>query len=105
MFRPTRWLEEGSTLGTGQLITPTKGTYFPWGGGPRVCPGMKMAQVEFVAVMTTFFRKCRIEPVVQSGETLEQARDNLMQIAEDSSQKVSMQMNKPEQVNLRWHRR
>ncbi|KAH8900363.1 cytochrome P450, partial [Thozetella sp. PMI_491] len=104
-FRPTRWFESGSALGDSHLVTPAKGTYTPWGGGPRVCPGMRMAQVEFVSVMTTLLRKCRVEPVVQSGETLEDARKRLLQTTEDSSQKISMGMNNPEEVHLKWHQR
>ncbi|KAL3437116.1 cytochrome P450 [Aspergillus tetrazonus] len=50
-FRPSRWLD-----GPGQLTTPEKSTYLPWSGGPRICFGMKMSQVEFVATIATLFK-------------------------------------------------
>ena len=35
----------------------------PWYHGPRVCPGKKFSQVEYVAVMATIVSLYRIEPV------------------------------------------
>ncbi len=104
-FLPTRWLAPGSTLGAGQLVTPPRGSFSPWSGGPRVCPGMKMSQVEFVTVMSTLFRKCTIEPVVQPGESLTSARERLLALTEDSQQRLTLQMTQPEEVNLKWRRR
>ena len=67
LFRPTRWLNPPNSPGTsGTLFQPPKGAYVPWSAGPRVCPGMKMAQVEFTAVMLTLLRKHRICAPAQS---------------------------------------
>ncbi|KAJ9656997.1 hypothetical protein H2198_004597 [Neophaeococcomyces mojaviensis] len=60
-FRPARWLVPNSN--EQKIWTPPKGTYLPWSAGPRVCPGQRMAQVEFVAVMFTLFSRHRLEPV------------------------------------------
>ncbi|KAH3956464.1 hypothetical protein HBI24_161690 [Parastagonospora nodorum] len=35
--------------------------FFPWGFGPRVCPGMKFSQVEFCAVLVGVFGRVRIK--------------------------------------------
>lgn len=105
VFRPSRWITPESTLGDSHMVAPPKGSYAPWGGGPRLCPGIKMSQVEFTSVVATLLRKCRIEPVVQPGETLQHAQDNLIKVADDSVQKISMQMQKPEKVILKWKRR
>ncbi|KAH8664527.1 cytochrome P450 [Xylariales sp. PMI_506] len=102
IFRPSRWITPESTLGDSHLITPPKGSYVPWGAGPRICPGMKMSQVEFTAVVATVFRKCRVEPSVKPGETPQDARENLLRVADDSVQKISMQMVNPDQVVLKW---
>jgi cytochrome P450 len=60
-FRPTRWVNPiGSQT---PLFQPPKGSYLPWSAGPRVCPGQKMAQVEFTAIFLTLFRRHRIEAV------------------------------------------
>ncbi|KAK2005469.1 cytochrome P450 [Colletotrichum eremochloae] len=98
-FNPSRWLqsadaaaavsgeEEGEVKKGGgggdqspasQFITPPRGTYFPWSGGPCACPGQKMSQVEFVTVMATLFRS---QPV------------------------ITLQMKRPNEVRLRWARR
>ncbi|KAH8647943.1 cytochrome P450 [Xylariales sp. PMI_506] len=105
IFRPSRWLTPGSTLGDSHLIPAAKGAYCAWGGGPRVCPGMKMSQVEFTAVVATLFRRCRVEPVAKPGDTIQEAHENLLKLANDSVQKVSLQMMKPDQVVLKWYER
>ncbi|KAM6536020.1 hypothetical protein FALCPG4_005541 [Fusarium falciforme] len=76
-FNPSRWLTPGCPVENSQLITPEPNSFIPWSGGPRVCPGKKMSQVEFVAIIATLFRTCRVEPVVKPAETMEQARERL----------------------------
>jgi cytochrome P450 len=34
--------------------------FYPWGAGPRICPGMKFSQVEFCAVLVGVLRRCRV---------------------------------------------
>lgn len=85
-----------------ELITPAKGTFIPWSGGPRICPGMKMAQVEFVAVIATLFRSCKAEVVLKEGETDVQARERLETLMGESQPLLTLQMENPEDVVLRW---
>lgn len=99
-FRPSRWL-----TGDGELVTPPRGTFLPWSSGPRVCPGQKMAQVEFVAIISTLLARCRIEPVLKDGEGIEQARERLVELTQDSQTKLTLQMNKPHEVRLKWVKR
>lgn len=66
-FRPSRWM---NPPGSSQpLFQPPKGAYVPWSAGPRVCPGQKMAQVEFTAIFLTLLRQHRIDAVALPGET------------------------------------
>lgn len=66
-FRPSRFVNRpGSSQ---PLFQPPKGTYIPWSAGPRVCPGQKMAQVEFTAIFLTLLRQHRVEAVSLPGET------------------------------------
>ena len=99
-FNPTRWLPS-----TEDFFTPAKGTFLPWSGGPRICPGMKMAQVEFVAVIATLFRYCRCEVVLKEGETSEQASLRLEGVMQESQPRLTLQMDNPEDVVLRWTKR
>jgi cytochrome P450 len=98
-FNPARWLDAG-----GELITPTKGTFLPWSGGPRVCPGMKFSQVEFAAVFATLFRSARCEPLRQGAETELAAQARLEGIMAESISKLTMQVRDPAEVRLRWTR-
>jgi cytochrome P450 len=100
-FDPARWILSSSSQ-TPELITPAKGTFLPWSGGPRICPGMKMAQVEFVAVIATLFKFCRAEVVLREGETGEQARVRLEKLMQESQPRLTLQMQNPEDVVLRW---
>lgn len=71
-FRPTRWIIPPSsppTLASPRSVfdaetplVPPAGSFIPWSVGPRVCPGMKFAQVEFAAVMSAVFARCRVAP-------------------------------------------
>ncbi|OIW26630.1 cytochrome P450 [Coniochaeta ligniaria NRRL 30616] len=102
-FRPSRWLVPGAVLGAdGQVITPQRGTFLAWSGGPRVCPGQKMSQVEFVTVVSTLFARLRVEPVGKKGRALREARDDFKELVQDSTTRLTLQMNRPEEFKLRW---
>lgn len=106
IFRPTRWLngDEGqSPFET--LIEPPRGTFLPWPAGPRYCPGIKMAQVEFVSVMRSIFTTWKVEAVPYDNESVEAARQRLSTVIADSSLRLTMQVNRPKEVVLRWIKR
>lgn len=64
-----------------------------------------MAQVEFVAMVATVFKKRRLVPVQRPGESFEDARKRLLDPMEDSKSIITLQMEKPKEVGLRWIRR
>ena len=96
-FRPTRWFRPD-----GAFVQPRRSSFIPWSAGPRICPGQKMAEVEFVAVMMTVFRSWKVRPVVFHGETAEKARDRLSSVVADSQPVATLQMNRPSDAILRW---
>ncbi|KAL8671751.1 MAG: hypothetical protein Q9168_003746 [Polycauliona sp. 1 TL-2023] len=109
-WRPTRWFTE-SYLKPASKNNPTsqtfislpKGSFIPWADGPRVCPGQKFAQVEFVAVLNTLLGGYRVKPALEPGQTAEDARQALLGMAEDSSIfAITLQMNRPKKVALVW---
>jgi hypothetical protein len=58
-----------------------------------------------VAVIQTIFSKWRVEVVQKAGETKEAAREKLMDIVADSSPKLTLQIDRPQDVALRWMKR
>ncbi|KAL8896183.1 MAG: hypothetical protein Q9192_003221 [Flavoplaca navasiana] len=109
-WRPSRWFTDssGGTLledkPRGQtFISLPKGSFIPWADGPRVCPGQKFAQVEFVAVLNTLLGKHRVKPVLETGQTEEDGRKALLGMVDDSAIfAITLQMNQPRKVALLW---
>lgn len=64
-----------------------------------------MAQVEFVAVFSTILKDYRVELVRKTGESLAQAKSRLMDVINDSQPKLTVSMNRPQDVLLRFVKR
>ncbi|KAK5051955.1 hypothetical protein LTR84_002759 [Exophiala bonariae] len=113
-WRPGRWLQTQTEnpKHTAQTkpesadtpIAPVDKAYIPWAAGPRVCPGKKFSQVEFVAAIAVLFHQYRVTPIVDTynGETEAFARERTMQVLADSDMALAMRMNHPERLRLRW---
>lgn len=112
-FRPSRWsTKEYKLTGTNSIpqvpkleAAGGKDSFLPWSSGPRVCPGMKMAQTEFLSVIYTIFSEYRAEPALKAGESLEQGLSRMAAIVADSQPKLTLQMNRPNDLKLKWVRR
>jgi cytochrome P450 len=103
VFRPSRWLVPDAVLSAdAKLVTPERGTFLAWSAGPRVCPGQKMSQVEFVTVVSTLFGRLRVEPAAQESRGLDEAREYLKEMMQDSSMRLTLQMNRQDELKLRW---
>jgi len=96
-FRPSRFL---SSSPEEEPIVPLPGTYMAWSMGPRVCPGKKFAQVEFVAVISKLLQKHRIRPVVEAGETMDMACGRLKSVVMDSDLFLTLNMRHPEKARV-----
>jgi len=87
-------------------MEPAKGTYIPWADGPRVCPGRKFAQVEFVAAIAKLFHRHKVHPVLLDGESPAQAKERLVRMIDDSAMTaITLQMRRPKSVALMWQMR
>lgn len=75
-FRPSRWVVQ-SKDGSQSIFTPPRGTYCPCSGGPRICPGQKMAQVEYTAIFLKLFKKYKIHAVARENESREDVERRL----------------------------
>lgn len=105
VWQPDRWItgtSKVSNLEQEEIFQPPPGTYVPWSLGPRVCPGMKFSKVEFVAVIARLFQQNRVSPVLEDGESPIQASKRILDVVEDSSLKVTLQMRHPENIKLIW---
>ena len=105
---PDRWIAPTTGNGEDEVLKDPpggKGTFIPWAEGPRICPGKKFAQVEFVAVLATLLRKWRVRPRVLEGESMEQARKRVLAFVEDSEVVITLQMKKAKSVCLVWESR
>jgi len=87
------------------LLEPEAGTFVGWAEGPRVCPGKKFAQVEFVATFATLFRENIVKPVLERGETMRDAQVRLSTKIQDVNMGASFRVNDPEALALTWKRR
>lgn len=61
-----------------------------------------MSEVEFVGVLFEIFRKWKVEIVRGEGESKEDARARLKGILDDSSPKLTLQVNRPQDVVFKW---
>lgn len=112
-FRPSRWSVEDDKLTTSSKTAQvpkleaagSKDSFLPWSTGPRFCPGMKMAQTEFLSVVYTIFSEYRAEPALAVGESLEQGRARIVAVVNDSQPMLTLQMKHPEDLKVKWVRR
>lgn len=103
-WKPERWIDHHGPSREETIRDPPSGkdTFFPWSRGGRGCPGKKFSQVEFVAIVSVLCRQYRIEVVPKQGETPEQARMRCRAVIEDSQTEITLRMNDPWSVNLRF---
>ncbi|KAK8124366.1 cytochrome P450 monooxygenase [Apiospora kogelbergensis] len=114
-WKPSRWIVKkqqprqhgvGGEMGEKEtLLSPHKGTFYPWSGGPQYCIGKKFSQVEIVAVLACLFHSHRVHVTTRPGETGEQARQRARDCADDVNYDFLLKMNHPERVGLEWVRR
>ncbi|KAI0427612.1 cytochrome P450 [Xylaria sp. FL1042] len=85
---------------------PKRGTFVGWSESARDCPGRKFSQVEFVATIASLFRDWRVNPVTIEGETIELARERVLDLIKtDSAMVLLQQMLHPERAPLTWSKR
>lgn len=101
-WNPKRWIKEAASLEDEQPIFPRRGAYIGFSAGPRVCPGRKFAQVEFVAVIARLFRSHRCSPVLLRGESEVQAKKRVLEVVEDSNLVLTLKMLHPERLRIAW---
>ncbi|ORY15935.1 cytochrome protein, partial [Clohesyomyces aquaticus] len=103
-WNPFRWIlvgSEGSGITTETLVTPPRGTYYPWSDGPQICLGVKFSQVEFVAVVACLLRGNRLSVVPDGAESSEDIVNRVRSVTEDCNMQMLLRMKHPEKIRLR----
>lgn len=101
---PSRWITKDEA-GDETLASIPQGAFLPWAAGPRVCPGKKFSQVEFVAVLACLLRDYRVEPVAGDGVSAELAAARLADEARQSSFNFLLKVKNPGGFRIRCVRK
>lgn len=102
-FRPSRWINAPGSNHT--HFHPPKGTFLPWGGGPRVCPGQRMAQVEIIAVLLWILDKYRVEASAGPGETQREAEKKFEASLDNVTWSGILQLKEDRDLSLKFTKR
>ncbi|KAF4452053.1 cytochrome P450 3A7 [Fusarium albosuccineum] len=99
---PSRWIAYDDETGQEKLAPMPTGAFLPWAAGPRVCPGKKFSQVEFVAVLACLLKEYKVEPDTTGGQCSKaEASSLLMEEAKLSSFNFLLKVKHPERVRVR----
>jgi cytochrome P450 len=98
-WKPRRWIRKDES-GADALVDVAEMTFVGWSYGPRVCPGKKFSQVEYIAVLATILRGYRIAVALGPGETQDQANARLMGVVQDSFHALVVKMRHPEDAGI-----
>ena len=103
VWRPQRWIVPGdrdTKVSDEGLFAPSRTTFITWSHGPYVCPGNKLAQVEFAAVLARLLKSHRIEVVPEPGKNRKQALLRAERVANDMNMEMLLWMQNPNRVRL-----
>ena len=76
------------------------GAFIGWSTGPRICPGKKFSQAEFVAVIATLLRHYRIEPNRKPNENMEAARARVLLAVDEGYHNISPKLRNPDRAAI-----
>ena len=103
-WQPDRWIEKDEK-GIETIISLPAGAFMPWASGPRICPGKKFSQVEFVAVIACLLRHHRVQAVCEPGEiSAAVAAARLNDEVKQSSFSFLLKVKRPQKIRVRWVR-
>ena len=111
-WNPSRWISQPTSsttksnsntlLSQETIVNPAPGTYFPWSDGPQNCPGTKLSQVEFVAVIVCLLQNHRVNIIREPNETSEEATKRALAVTQDRDVQLLLRMVDPDKLRLEW---
>lgn len=99
-WKPERWTRKDANGRESLMDAPDSTLFIGWSTGPRVCPGKKFSQVEYIAVLATILRSYRVKPAQSAGESFDQARKRLTGVLEDCYFMLTVKMKRPNDTGL-----
>jgi cytochrome P450 len=104
LWKPERWIVKRDGLEgiDNEELMPAPVGFIPWSYGPRVCPGKKFAQVEFVAVIASLMAHHHVKIDALDGETKLQTSKRVDDALLNSRALITLKMLNPEKVKLVW---
>jgi cytochrome P450 len=100
-WKPSRWIATDPKTGIEAIgQPPPKAAYMPWAAGPRICPGKKFSQVEFVAVIAMLLHGYRLKPLKMGSQSEPEAGKSLIAVLEDSKNVITPKMRRPKEAGI-----
>ncbi|KIV81251.1 hypothetical protein PV11_03451 [Exophiala sideris] len=103
-WKPERWVRKDSDTDLESINCPANGaTFLGWSAGPRIFPGKKFSQVEFVATIATLLHKFWLNPVVMQERGMMdegEAREALRRTVAASQFMLTTKMIAPENAGI-----
>lgn len=104
-WKPQRWVRKDKSGRELLAEAPESAAFLGWSFGPRVCPGKKFSQVEFIAVLATMLHSYRVKPAVKAGEGFDEAKGRLIGVLEDVYFTLAVKIKRPDDAALVLERR
>jgi hypothetical protein len=77
----------------------------PWTAGPRICPGKKFSEVEFVGTVAEILSKFRIEVIRLEGDDAATANARMLGVLDERFFNISAHLKRPEDAGIRFVKR
>ncbi|KAK3380678.1 cytochrome P450 monooxygenase [Lasiosphaeria ovina] len=98
---PKRWIVNSAETGGEELYEPPRLVYLPWSHGPMNCPGKKLSEVEFVAVLACLLRRHRLGAVkLRPDESDKEVRKRVLAVANDANVPMLIKMRDADRVRV-----
>ncbi|KAF1974035.1 cytochrome P450 [Bimuria novae-zelandiae CBS 107.79] len=103
-WNPKRFIKPVSGFEDEVLPPDTTPQFFPWAYNRLVCPGKRFSQAELVGALAALFRDHRVEPVPETGESMQDACRRVKRMSEDIEQRLLSEIREPTKIALRWYK-
>lgn len=98
-WKPSRWIKRSDDQD--ELFVPLRDTFLPWSDGPQNCLGMKLSQVEFVAVLARLLFHHRLQVIKeQPTESDSEATARVWRVVNECDAQMLLRMLNPDRIRV-----